>query len=174
MARLPQLRPVASPKSRRDWFEDGVRFRCLGTECGACCSGEMGPGAVWLGREEMARLAEHLSLSLGEFEHRYVRRLQGRYSLTEKSNYDCVFYRSGKGCLVYPARPGQCRTYPFWSRVMASRATWAVETDKCPGIGCDDTRVGADEIRRQLAADGRRRARTDRAVSGIPGPDTAG
>lgn len=158
MARLPQL-PKTRTQDRRDWFEDGVRFRCLGTECGACCSGEMGPGAVWVDEEEMELLAEHLALSVAALKRRYVRRLEGRYSLQERSNYDCVFYRPGKGCAVYEARPGQCRTYPFWERVIASRATWAIETDKCPGIGCDDTLVPADEIRRQLEIDQRRRSR---------------
>ncbi len=161
MARLPQLQSTARAKSRRHWYQDGVRFRCLGSECGACCSGRMGPGAVWVGREEMERLAEHLSLPFDELKRRYVRRLEGRHSLKELPNYDCIFFRPEEGCSVYQARPGQCRTYPFWGRVMASRATWAIETDKCPGIGCDDTRVPAEEIRRQLDIDNRRRSGAD-------------
>ena len=158
MGRIPQHNSTPGTKSRREWFDDGVRFRCLGAECGACCSGQMGPGAVWVGREEMERLATHLSLSFVEFKRRYVRRLEGRHSLKEQDNYDCIFYRSGEGCSVYEARPGQCRTYPFWGRIMASPATWAIETDKCPGIGCDETRVAAEEIRQQLEIDTRRRS----------------
>ncbi|MEM7356705.1 MAG: YkgJ family cysteine cluster protein [Acidobacteriota bacterium] len=140
-----------------NWFAEGVRFRCHGADCGACCSGKMGPGAVWVNREEMERLAEHTGLPVYEFKSRYIRRLEGRYSLKEKPNYDCVFLEPGRGCSVYDARPGQCRTYPFWDRVMASRVTWQIEAESCPGIECDETRVEGEEVRRQLEIDRRRR-----------------
>ncbi len=151
MTRLPQIAP-AKPQDP-DWYQDGVRFRCLGSECGLCCSGRIGPGAVWLNQAEMEQLAEHLSLTLPELKRRYVRRLEGRYSLKERANYDCIFYREGAGCSVYAARPGQCRTYPFWDRIMATPVTWAIEAESCPGIEVDDTRVEAGEVRRQLAID---------------------
>ncbi|MCP3960581.1 MAG: YkgJ family cysteine cluster protein [bacterium] len=148
MSRLPCLQPDTP-----DWFEDGVRFRCLGPECGACCSGQSGPGVVWVSREDVERLAEHLGPGVWEVRRRYLRRLDGRDSLREHANYDCVFYRPGTGCTVYEGRPLQCRTYPFWGRVTASRTTWEIEAESCPGIGCDDTRVSAEEIRRQLNLD---------------------
>ena len=149
----PRLSPSGGTS---DWFERGVRFRCLGPECGACCSGQQGPGAVWVSGEEIERLAEHRSLAVDEFRRRYVRRLEGRDSLREHANYDCIFYRQGTGCTVYETRPTQCRTYPFWGRVTATRRTWEMEAEKCPGIGCDDHRVQAEEIRRQLEIDQRR------------------
>lgn len=141
----------------RDWFDDGVRFRCLGAECGTCCSGKMGPGAVWVDQQEMERLAAHLGLGVHELKRRFIRRLEGRYSLKETSDYDCIFLQPGRGCSVYEARPGQCRTYPFWGRVMASRVTWNIEAESCPGIGCDETVVAAEDVRRQLAIDEQRR-----------------
>ena len=156
MTRLPQI-PPAGAAGR--WFDGGLRFRCLGPECGDCCSGKHGPGAVWLGREEIERLANHLRLTVRELRHRYLRRLHGRTSLRERANFDCVFHRPGEGCTVYEARPLQCRTYPFWGRILASRVTWGHEADKCPGIGFDETRVAGDDIRRRLGRDARRRRR---------------
>ncbi len=158
MTSLPQLETTDTQEP--DWYRDGVRFRCQGPECGACCSGRMGPGAVWLNRDEMEELAGHLSLPLSELKRRYVRRLEGRYSLKERGNYDCIFYLDGTGCSVYEARPGQCRTYPFWGRVMASRVTWEIEAEKCPGINADQTRIEAGDIRRQLEIDTQRRDRS--------------
>ncbi|MEM7582698.1 MAG: YkgJ family cysteine cluster protein [Acidobacteriota bacterium] len=148
MTHLPQL-PDA-PETGQEWYRDGVRFRCLGVECGRCCSGRMGPGAVWVNRREISQLAEHLEIPIVEFKRRFVRRLQGRFSLRERSNYDCIFYREGTGCSVYEARPGQCRTYPFWPRIMATETTWQIEAEHCPGIGYDATRVAARDIRQQL------------------------
>ena len=31
-------------------------------------------------------------------------------------------------------RPVQCRTYPFWSFLLADRKTWDEECSTCPGI----------------------------------------
>ncbi len=157
MTRLPQLPPQEKTSANSgDWFDGGVRFRCLGPECGDCCSGKHGPGAVWLSREDVERLADHLSLTPQELRRRYTRRLNGRTSLRERANFDCIFYRPGEGCSVYGARPLQCRTYPFWGRILASRTTWDNEAEQCPGIG-GDARVPGEEVKRQLALDSRRR-----------------
>ena len=163
MTRLPQITPAAASESR--WYRDGVRFRCLGPECGDCCSGKHGPGAVWLGRDEIERLAGHLSLTVKELRHRYLRHLDGRVSLRERANFDCIFYRQGEGCQIYEARPLQCRTYPFWGRILASRLTWKNEAEQCPGIdpgspgGPESVigdRISGEEVDRRLALDARR------------------
>jgi Fe-S-cluster containining protein len=65
-------------------------------------------------------------------------------ALKEKSNYDCVFWQ--EGCTVYQVRPLQCRTYPFWSRILASRAAWDAEAAECPGMNHGELH-SADEIR---------------------------
>jgi hypothetical protein len=84
-------------------------------------------------RAEVEALARFLELSSDDFRLRYVRQVGRRYSLVEKSNGDCVFY--DKGCTVYPARPVQCRTFPFWSENLESRSAWAEASTECPGVG---------------------------------------
>ena len=115
--------------SRATWYEGGLRFTC--TQCGDCCTGA--PGYVWVNRREVRALAEFLKVSVDDFGARYLRKVGGRYSLIEKSGGDCVFF--DKGCTVYPVRPRQCRTYPFWSEVLKSRRSWEEEAEECPGIG---------------------------------------
>ena len=61
----------------------------------------------------------------------------GRISLKEKDNYDCIFWRDG-GCSVYPHRPLQCRSYPFWSPNLASRSAWDSLDPTCPGVNQGD------------------------------------
>lgn len=40
----------------------------------------------------------------------------------------CVFLaEDGKLCTIYEARPVQCRTYPFWPKVMNYRESWDKE-----------------------------------------------
>ncbi len=97
------------------WYRDSLSFAC--SQCGRCCTGD--PGYVWVTKKEIEALAEFRGLDLDQFGKRYLRRIGRRYSLTEKANNDCVFY--DRGCTVYPARPKQCRTFPFWPENLKTR-----------------------------------------------------
>ena len=117
------------------WFSGGLRFRCTG--CGDCCTGE--PGAVWVNQEEIDALARHLGMEAADFEARYVRKLGMRRSLFEHFDGDCVFFDpESRGCRVYPARPIQCRTWPFWERNLDTPESWQETCDACPGSGSGD------------------------------------
>jgi Fe-S-cluster containining protein len=113
-------------------------FECAA--CSFCCSGA--PGFVWLDRADLDRLLEHLKMSQDAFIEAYCRWVEtgeGRaLSLREKkagkNTYDCIFLSQGK-CSVYPARPLQCRTYPFWKEIVSTRERWEEEARACPGIG---------------------------------------
>jgi Fe-S-cluster containining protein len=81
-------------------------------------------------------LVSALKMQYTEFVKRYCRWVPNsgggeQLSLREKANYDCVFW--SKGCAVYEARPLQCRSYPFWESMLASRDAW--EAMSCPGMG---------------------------------------
>ena len=125
----------------RDWHEDGLRFSC--TQCGECCTGA--PGFVWVTQAEVARLAAHLAIPVADFGRRYLRRVGSRYSLREEPNGDCVFYK--RGCTVYPARPTQCRTFPFWPEHLRSRSAWDEAAGACPGMNSGRL-YSAEEISR--------------------------
>ena len=119
------------------WYADGLRFAC--TQCGGCCTGPT--GYVWCSDEEARALAGALKIDVAEFLSRYTRVLHGRRSLTEvrtEHGYDCVLLRrSGMGqtgCAAYPARPAQCRTWPFWPENLAGLEQWRVAGTRCPGV----------------------------------------
>lgn len=118
------------------WYADGLRFRC--TQCGNCCSGS--PGYVWLNHQDMINIAEYLRMPLDHFTQTYVRRVKNDYSLKERHNYDCVFLtrdEQGKsGCAIYPVRPVQCRTWPFWNQNLHAPYAWENAASRCPGM-CD-------------------------------------
>ena len=115
--------------SSKPWYREGLSFSC--TRCGDCCTGA--PGYVWVEPTEIEALAKHLGLSVDSFGERYLRKVGRRYSLIEKPGGDCVFF--DKGCSVYPARPTQCRTFPFWRSNLKSERAWDEIADECPGIG---------------------------------------
>lgn len=113
------------------WTE-GLRFKC--TLCHACCRHD--PGYVFLSSEDIHRLCTFLKIDESEFLQTYCRCVDlgsgPVYSLKEKPNYDCVFW--DQGCTVYPGRPLQCQTYPFWGKVVATELSWKRESQFCPGI----------------------------------------
>src|SRR5438552_1987032 len=116
------------------WYSDGLKFAC--TQCGNCCTG--GPGYVWISEVEIDRLAQLLKISSQEVLKKYCRKLMGRISLKElktpEGKYDCVFLTERRGCSIYPARPLQCRTWPFWDGLLKSRAKWDSAAEGCPGM----------------------------------------
>jgi uncharacterized protein len=126
------------------WIErrGGLDFSC--TQCGDCCTGA--PGHVWVEGEEIDRLVAFLGLERDDFGRRFLRLVDGHLSLVEKPNGDCTFWERGAGCTVYPARPTQCRTYPFWPEVISSERRWTAERDKCPGVRGGGRHYGVEEI----------------------------
>jgi Fe-S-cluster containining protein len=107
---------------------------------------------VWVDPEEIANLADHLALSAEQFTRRFVRRTwEGRLALIDKANRDCVFWEDG--CTVYPARPRQCRTFPFWSENLDLPESWGRAARRCPGID-RGPRYDAVEIDRLASGEG--------------------
>jgi Fe-S-cluster containining protein len=127
------------------WYKDGLRFRC--TRCGHCCTGA--PGYVWVNEAEVTALARFRGESVAEVTALYTRSVHGRRSLREKANGDCVFYDRAEGCTVYPVRPRQCRTWPFWESNVDSPEAWEKTCEVCPGSGKGDL-VSAEEITQRL------------------------
>jgi Fe-S-cluster containining protein len=144
------------------WYEEGLRFEC--TQCGNCCTGSS--GAVRVSDTEIEVLASRQDMRPDEFRTVYTRTLRGGdISLREKRNGDCVFFARGKGCSVYEDRPRQCRAWPFWRPVVASRERWDEEALDCPGMN-DGPLISASEIDTLLEEDAT--PRTNSVAGGSP------
>ena len=127
------------------WYRDGLRFRC--TRCGNCCTGE--PGHVWVNPEELAAIAEHRGEPVEEVVALYTYVAYRGRSLREMGNGDCVFYDRWAGCTVYPVRPRQCRTWPFWESNVRTPDAWRATCDVCPGAGRGEF-IPVEEITRRV------------------------
>jgi uncharacterized protein len=134
------------------WYAaDGLNFTC--SQCGNCCTG--GPGFVWISREEIVRLAEFLMVTPADVVEQHCRKINGKFTLNEKrgpgGSYDCIFLTEHKvrvtplgadraitetrrGCAIYPVRPLQCRTWPFWPENLTSKTVWDKAGKRCHGI----------------------------------------
>jgi hypothetical protein len=135
-----------SEETPEPWYKDGLNFTCTG--CGNCCTGA--PGAVWVDDEEIERIAEHLGKSVGEVRLMHTRPWRNRVTLTEFANGDCTFF-DGKTrrCSIYPVRPTQCRTWPFWQSNLATEQDWTETQKECPGAGNGEF-VSIEKIEQRL------------------------
>ncbi len=134
----------------KKWYVEGLRFGC--TQCGNCCSGD--PGHVWATKEEIAKISAFMGREDGWLDAEHLRRVGLRYSLTEKPGGDCIFLsreRGGTQCTIYPVRPMQCRTWPFWTENLESSTAWEEAGRKCPGMdkGPHHSFVQVETIRTQ-------------------------
>lgn len=123
------------------WYTDGLAFAC--TQCGNCCTGA--PGYVWLQEGDPEKIATHLGVPVEEVTLMHARKGHRGLTLREKNNGDCIYYEEGTGCTIYPVRPAQCRTWPFWESNLKSRRTWDEISEGCPGIGKGQL-IGIEEI----------------------------
>jgi len=117
------------------WYSGGLHFACR--ECGGCCAGPT-EGYIWAVEPEIERIAEYLGMTTGELRRRYLRRVGFRTSIIEdRTTKDCIFLQQVEGrrrCAIYPVRPSQCRTWPFWPENLSDPGAWMAAGMRCPGI----------------------------------------
>ena len=118
--------------------QEGYDYKFTPSACeacgGHCCTGES--GYIWAKYEEIEKMAAFVNLSVEDFATMYLKKVKHRYSLIEKQlapdNFACIFFdASKKRCTIYPVRPLQCRTFPFWEQFKNDEEEVRKE---CPGI----------------------------------------
>ena len=100
---------------------------------GNCCTGES--GNIFVSQKEIESISTHLELSITEFKEQYLVKRGYKFSIIEhkvENSHDCIFFdRKIKGCGIYPVRPSQCRSFPFWPYFKNNEEELRTE---CPGI----------------------------------------
>ncbi len=107
-----------------------MRFECQ-RGCTRCCEVR---GFVYLSEDDLTRAAAYLGVTSEAFEAQYVIRYPTLLRLRKPLDSQCHFL-TREGCSIHPAKPTQCRLYPFWPELVENRAAWKEESKSCPGIG---------------------------------------
>lgn len=119
-----------------------MNFSCQESCGGKCCTlswREESP-FVFLTRGDQYRLAQYLDRPLEFFSERAVftsTRFSDKPTMQyflKKDGNKCKFFLEGK-CGVYPARPTQCRTFPYWPENIVKGDFKDDIAASCPGIG---------------------------------------
>ena len=104
-------------------------FNCQ--KCGQCCEGQ---GGIILSAADLARLAKFLNLNAARVVDEYGERKNGKLRLkTDRDGY-CIFFRTGRGCLVHDGKPDICRAWPYFRGNLEDAASFEMAREYCPGI----------------------------------------
>jgi len=129
----------------KPWYSNGLRFQC--TQCGNCCRNHGGYSFVNLTEVELRQIPEYLGLTREQFLARYCVKVPGSLWTLRMDQPACPFLAPDHRCAIYPVRPKQCATWPFWEENLV-RETWEGPVkDCCPGVGQGELR-SADEVER--------------------------
>jgi len=82
----------------------------------------------------VARTARFLGMTAAVFEERYIYRTKNLRRLRIPRGGLCRFLRAD-GCSIHPAKPTQCRLFPFWPELTEGARAWRQTAAWCPGIG---------------------------------------
>ena len=88
---------------------------------------------MYVAPEEITAIADYLGRSRQDLMKETLYPFRDSYSIAEDEQGNCLMY--DQGCRIYPVRPRQCRTYPFWLTNLRSRYAWKETAAECPGIG---------------------------------------
>jgi uncharacterized protein len=118
--------------SSKPWYSNGLRFEC--TRCGNCCRNHGEYTHVYLTSRDVSAIARHLGISERSFLETHCQAEEG-WVVLRMDRPACPFLQAGNTCAIYPVRPKQCATWPFWKENLR-RAVWEGEVARdCPGIG---------------------------------------
>src|SRR4029453_16665706 len=96
-----------------------MRFECQ-PGCTTCCQQK---GYVYLTEDDILRAAAFLNLSPAQFERKFVYRTTNLRRLRVPREAQCGFLRED-GCSIHPAKPKQCRLFPFWPELVDDKKAW--------------------------------------------------
>lgn len=130
---------------RRLWYADGLRFECAG--CAACCRTHGEYAYVYVTARDIAAIGNHLGLSRDEFLEAFCETDSDGWTYLKMTPDDCPMLGDDKRCRIYPVRPKQCATWPFWTENLTPEAWHGPVADCCPGVGRGRLYTAA-EIRR--------------------------
>jgi hypothetical protein len=109
-----------------------LRFECTG--CGGCCTGGADHYVETSATERLA-IRNFLKLSPNWFRRRYLVRVDADTTgIRLRRDGRCPFLADDKRCRIYPVRPRQCRTYPWWPELIENQRDWTGEARRCEGM----------------------------------------
>ncbi|MEI7542839.1 MAG: YkgJ family cysteine cluster protein [bacterium] len=107
--------------------KEDIDFTCQ--KCGDCCRVD---GYVFLKNDEAKAIIDYLEISKADFKKKFTDWFLFLGTVLKLDAEGCCFLIDGR-CIIYPVRPLQCKTFPYWNRVLKSQKDWEYITTYCRG-----------------------------------------
>ncbi len=117
----------------RKWYRGGLRFEC--TSCAACCKTHEDYAYVYLSDFDVISIAAFMGKKSVDFLNEHCLTDQDEWAHLTMTDGDCNFLGKDGRCKIYPVRPKQCETWPFWRENMDPETWNGPVKDCCPGVG---------------------------------------
>jgi uncharacterized protein len=88
---------------------------------------------VFLSEADLRRAAKFVGMTPSQFETKYVYRTRNRLRFRTPRGRRCPFLEAA-GCAIHPAKPAQCRLFPYWPELLESTREWRAAARYCPGM----------------------------------------
>lgn len=98
---------------------------------------------VYLNRADVEAIAAYLGLEIDEFYWKHCE-VEDGWILLRQEPQRCRFL-GANGCRIYPVRPKQCASWPFWSENLYHEIWISQVIPTCQGVG-RGTLYKAEEI----------------------------
>jgi Fe-S-cluster containining protein len=118
--------------TQKPWYANGLRFRCTGS--GNCCQNHGDHDRVYLAERDVDAIADFLALTRAAFLKRWCHEEDG-WTLLRNDGPACSFLDEDRRCTIYPVRPRQCATWPFWEENLVQETWEGPVKDCCAGVG---------------------------------------
>jgi uncharacterized protein len=128
-----QMPPQVPEDPDNPWYANGLRFSCQ--RSGNCCKTHGEYAFIYLADQDVLAISRHLGLEPAEFRSKHCAEDEG-YTILQIDAPRCPFLAPDNSCSIYPVRPKQCATWPFWQENLEDQARWEGPVKQCcPGIG---------------------------------------
>ena len=115
------------------FYENGLEFECQ--KCGQCCKTHEENAYVYLSGADVDAISDYLGKKRINFLNDHCLNDKNGCVHLSMTKGDCNFLDKNGVCQIYPVRPMQCKTWPFWTENL-SEEEWNDPIRKCcPGIG---------------------------------------
>jgi Fe-S-cluster containining protein len=131
LQQAPYQKELQSQQSSWLGSVSSLPFEC--TSCGKCCKTI---GDVIMSPEETLAAATYVNTTVSEFIKNYASHTMRSKTKPEDKPWllianretekgpVCIFLDTNNQCQIYPVRPIQCSTYPFWSNILENEFNW--------------------------------------------------
>ena len=102
----------------------------------------MEPGFVYVGDEELVKIASHLGEKIEDLIARLkMEREDHRWLIDATDGRGCPLLTASRECSVQPVKPKQCATFPFWREMIDDASDWEAAKSFCPGLDAPEGKI---------------------------------